>query len=84
MDEPLWDYVQHDDAVIGHLRANKRPKPVRRHLMERLRNPTGGSRAVYYYDWQQQLLFARVLRLRCWDAMTPAKRRTLDRLLVSR
>lgn len=81
VDESLWDYVQHDDAVIGHLRANKRPTPVRRHLIERLRNPTGGARAVYYYDWQQVLLFTRVLRLRCWAQMTPAKRRTLDRLL---
>jgi glycosyltransferase involved in cell wall biosynthesis len=81
LDEPLWDYVQHEGAVIGHLRANKRPKPVRRHLVERLRNPTGGSRTVYYYDWQQQLLFGRVLRLRCSSAMTPEKRRTLDRLL---
>jgi glycosyltransferase involved in cell wall biosynthesis len=81
LDEPLWDYVQHEAAVIGHLQANKRPKPVRRHLMERLRNPTGGSRVVYYYDWQQQLLFARVLRLRCAPKLTPAKRRTLDRLL---
>ena len=83
LDEPLWDYVQHDGAVIGHLRANKRPKPVRRHLLERLRNPTGGSRPVYYYDWQQQLLFGRVLRLRCSRAMTPDKRRTLDRLLTA-
>ncbi len=83
LNEPLWDYVQHDGAVIGHLRANKRPKPVRRHLLERLRNPTGGSRRVYYYDWQQQLLFGRVLRLRCSRAMTPDKRRTLDRLLTA-
>jgi glycosyltransferase involved in cell wall biosynthesis len=81
VDEALWDYVQHDAAVIGHSRANKRPRPIRRHLIERLRNPTGGSRAVYYYDWQQQLIFAEVLRLRCWDRMTAAKRRTLRRLL---
>jgi glycosyltransferase involved in cell wall biosynthesis len=82
VDEPLWDYVQHDRTVIGHLEANKKPRPIRRHLLERLRNPTGGSRAVYYFDWQQQLLFAEVLRLRCWPRMTPAKRRTL-RLLLS-
>jgi glycosyltransferase involved in cell wall biosynthesis len=81
VDEPLWDYVQHDSAVIGHSRANKRPRPIRRHLIERLRNPTGGSRAVYYYDWQQQLIFAEVLRLRCWARMTAAKRRTLRLLL---
>ena len=81
LDEPLYDYVQHGEAVIGHLGANKRPRPIRRHLMERLRNPTGGARAVYYYEWHQQLLFAEVLRLRCWAAMSPDKRRTLRRLL---
>ena len=81
VDEPLYDYVQHGDAVIGHSQANKRPRPIRSHLLERLRNPTGGSRVVYYYDWQQQLLFAEVLRLRCWERMAPSKRRTLRRLL---
>ena len=70
--------------MIGHSAANKRPRPIRRHLIERLRNPTGGSRAVYYYDWHQQLLFAEVLRLRCWERMAPAKRRTLRRLLARR
>jgi glycosyltransferase involved in cell wall biosynthesis len=81
LDEPLYDYVQHDTAVIGHLGANKRPRPIRRHLIDRLRTPTGGSRAVYYFDWHQQLLFCEVLRLRCWGRMTPQKRRILTRLL---
>jgi hypothetical protein len=75
--------VQHDATVIGHLRANKRPRPIRRHLIERFRNPTGGSRAVYYYDWQQQQLFAEILRLRCWHRMSPSKRRTLRLLLTA-
>jgi glycosyltransferase involved in cell wall biosynthesis len=83
VDEPLWDYVQHGDAVIGHSQSNKRPRPIRQHLIERLRNPTGGSRAVYYYDWQQQLISAEVLRLRCWDRMAAEKRRTLRRLLAA-
>jgi glycosyltransferase involved in cell wall biosynthesis len=83
VDEPLWDYVQHGSTVIGHSQANKRPRPIRRHVIERLRKPTGGSRAVYYYDWHQQLLFGEVLRLRCWDRMEPAKRRTLTRLLAA-
>jgi hypothetical protein len=81
LDEPLYDYVQHDTAVIGHLGANKRPRPIRRHLIDRLRRPTGGSRAVYYFDWHQQLLFCEVLRLRCWGRMAPRKRRILSRLL---
>ena len=81
IDEPLYDYVQHGGAVIGHLGANKRPRPIRRQLVERLRHPTGGARAVYYYDWHQQLLFCEVLRLRCWKRMTSQKRRILARLL---
>jgi glycosyltransferase involved in cell wall biosynthesis len=81
VDKPLYDYVQHHDAVIGHSMANKKPRPIRRHLVERLRNPTGGSRIVYFYDWHQQLLFAEVVRLRCWDRMTPAKQRVVRRLL---
>ncbi|HEY1237436.1 MAG TPA: glycosyltransferase [Solirubrobacterales bacterium] len=80
IDEPLYDYVQHGGAVIGHSRANKRPKRIRRHLVERLRNPTGAARAVYYYNWYQHLLFCEVLRLRCWDRMTSQKRRILARL----
>ena len=54
---------------------------MRQHLLERLRNPGDGSRVAYYYNWYQQLLFDEVLRLRCWDRMEPAKRRTLRRLL---
>ena len=81
IDEPLYDYVQRAGAVIGHATANRRPKPIRRHLIERLRNPGDGSRIAYYYNWYQQLLFAEVLRLRCWGRMEPAKRRTLRRLL---
>ncbi|HEX3562550.1 MAG TPA: glycosyltransferase [Solirubrobacterales bacterium] len=81
LDEPLYDYVQHGDAVIGHSMANKKPRTIRRHLIERLRNPTSGSRIVYFYDWHQELLFCEVLRLRCWPRMTAAKRRTLRRLL---
>ncbi len=59
LDEPLYDYVQHGDAVIGHSCANKRPRPIRQHLIERLRRPTGRLAGVYYYDWHQQLLFCR-------------------------
>jgi glycosyltransferase involved in cell wall biosynthesis len=81
LDEPLYDYVQHRGAVIGHSGANKRPRPIRRQLIDRLRKPTGGARAVYYYDWHQQLLFCEVLRLRCWDRMAPSKRRIVRRLL---
>jgi glycosyltransferase involved in cell wall biosynthesis len=81
VEEPLYDYVQHTGAVIGHSTANRRPRPIRQHLMDRLRRPGGGSRIVYYYNWYQQLLFAQVLRLRCWARMEPSKRRVVRHLL---
>ena len=83
IDEPLYDYVQHGDAVIGHDTANRKPGRIRKRLVARLRNPGDGSRVVYYYNWQQQLLFAEVLRLRCWDRMSRRKRRALTRLLAA-
>ena len=81
VEEPLWDYVQHGGVVIGHSGANRRPRPVRTQLRERLRNPGDGSRVVYYYDWYQLLLYAKVLKLRCWGRMSRSKRRTVKRLL---
>ena len=81
LDEPLYDYVQHERAVIGHSEANRKPRSPRKQLVERLRNPGDGSRRAYYYNWQQQLLSAEVLRARCRERMEPAKRRSLNRLL---
>ncbi len=81
VEDPLYDYVQHPGAVIGHSKANRRPAPVRERLRERLRNPGDGSRIVYFYNWTQQQLFAEVLRTRCWERMDPAKRRALNRFL---
>lgn len=81
IDDPLYDYVQHGGAVIGHSQANRKPRSPRKQLLERLRNPGPGSRRAYYFNWLQQLLSARVLELRCRDRMEPGKRRSLDRLL---
>jgi glycosyltransferase involved in cell wall biosynthesis len=81
VDAPLYDYTQHEGAVIGHTEANKPHRSFRTHLLERLRNPGDGSRIAYYYKWHQHLLFDEILRLRCWDVMSASKRRTLRRLL---
>ena len=78
---PLYDYVQHEGAVIGHTEANKPHRSLRTHLLDRLRNPGDGSRVAYYYKWHQHLLFDEILRLRCWEVMSRSKRRTLRRLL---
>jgi glycosyltransferase involved in cell wall biosynthesis len=83
VEDPLYDYVQHGTAVIGHSQANRKPKRARVHLMHRLTNPGQGSRIAYYFNWQQQRLTTEVLRMRCWDRMPRPKQRTLARLLTA-
>ena len=81
VDEPLYDYVQHEGAALGHAAANRGAKPIRERIRDRLRNPGDGSRVIYFYTWPQLQLFAQVLRARCGESMEPAKRKALDRFL---
>ena len=83
VDEPLWDYVQHADAVIGHSGANRPPLRLGRVLRERRRRGGKPAMAVYYYDWLQLRVLMEVLRLRCWPAMSEGKRRALTWLLAA-
>jgi glycosyltransferase involved in cell wall biosynthesis len=82
VDRPLYDYVQHRDAVIGHSVAN--PDSRRRGLGERVRRLRGDWRAVfggwcwkYFYGVCRVLLLARVLELRCGESLAPRKRRAV-------
>ncbi len=82
VDRPLYDYVQHGDAVIGHSVAN--PASKRRGLGERVRRLRGDWRAVfggwcwkYFYGVCRVLLLARVLELRCGDSLAGRKRRAV-------
>ena len=81
VDEPLYDYVQHGGAVIGHSEANRPPRSVPAYLRERMAGAGKRASAVYYHDWLQLLVFCEVLRLRCWPRMTEAKRRALTLVL---
>jgi glycosyltransferase involved in cell wall biosynthesis len=81
LERPLYDYVQHPGAVIGHATANRPPVPVRERLRERLRNPGKGSQIVFFYNWTQQQLFAEILRMRCGDRMEERKRRAVERFI---
>ena len=82
VDDTLYDYVQHEGAVIGHTQANRPPRSVPAYLRERLGGTGKRAAAIYYHDWLQLLVFCEVLRLRCWPRMTEPKRRAL-RLLLS-
>ena len=67
---PLYDYVQHGGATLGHAAANRMPgmrerlEAVRRDPRERIRL----WRMHYYVDACRLLQFTMILRLRCWRA----------------
>ena len=86
IDRPLYDYVQHSSAVLGHERAHAWAK--------RLRGPAAKARLFardpqfYYRHWQttyfseyiRAAVMARVLLMRCEPSLSPGKRRALRRL----
>jgi glycosyltransferase involved in cell wall biosynthesis len=82
VDRPLYDYVQHGNASLGHAAANQMPSLRerllhRRALSERVRM----WRLHYFVDVSRLLQFATVLQMRCSDRMSSSKRRALERFL---
>ena len=84
VDRPLYDYVQHGTASLGHATANRMPTlkdrlgALRsRGVRERVRK----WRMHYFVDIARLQQFATVLEMRCGERIAPAKRRELDRLL---
>ena len=82
--EPLYDYVQHADASLGHAAANQmvsmRDRILRRRpLADRVR----AWRMHYFADVWRLRQFATVLAIRCAAQMTPSKRRTLRRFIAA-
>ncbi len=75
VDRPLYDYVQHGDATLGHADANRmtglrdRLTSARRGPRERIRL----WRMHYFVDVCRLLQFATVLQLRCGDRMRRAQ-----------
>jgi GT2 family glycosyltransferase len=80
--EPLFDYVQHDEASLGHAAANQMTS-----LRERLAHPRGVRERVaqwrmhYFVDLCRLMQFATVLEMRCGTRMIRARRRELGRFL---
>ena len=83
VERPLYDYVQHGEAVLGHAEANRmtrlgdRLRGWRRPLRDRI----GLWRLTYFVDACRLLQFATILTLRCGPAMAPRKRRALWRFM---
>jgi glycosyltransferase involved in cell wall biosynthesis len=83
VEEPLYDYVQHRDAVLGHRAAN-RVVAFRERLGRLYANPRERVRLWrfhYFVDASRLTLLATVLELRCSGRMPLAKRRSLRRFL---
>ena len=84
LDRPLYDYVQHDAAVLGHAGATTVPgrgglAPLRRLL--RGERPAVGWRSLYFFEYCRLALFATVLLMRCGDRMGEGRRQELEGFL---
>ena len=86
--EPLYDYVQHADAVIGHAGANRGVvggSPLRR--LVALRGREGGRlrsewQRIYFAEYCRMRLQAQVLEWRLGARMAPAQRHALRLALL--
>jgi glycosyltransferase involved in cell wall biosynthesis len=91
VDQPLYDYVQHRGAYLGHLAANAYGdynrsllrRVVTRASRIRLRGGHMGWRIPYFNLYCRVAVSISILRLRCADRMAASKRRTLDRIADS-
>src|SRR5205814_4192590 len=83
VDRPVYDYVQHGEASLGHAAANTmtalrdRFGRLRRDPRERVRM----WRGHYFVDVCRLMQVATILHMRCGGRMAPAKRRALVRFL---
>ena len=86
VDRPLYDYVQHAEAVLGHEAIEARPHISRPQRLRRLaRDPAGALdrwREAYEDEWCRTVAFARELRDRCGGRLDPRDRRALDLVLA--
>jgi glycosyltransferase involved in cell wall biosynthesis len=85
VDRPLYDYVQHREASLGHAAANR--ITALRDRVGRLRNDPRERvrmwRMHYFVDVARLQQFATILQLRCGDRMAPEKHQALDRFLAA-
>ncbi len=86
VDRPLYDYVQHTSAQIGHAAANAgAPRGARAHaararnVLSNPRRTFASWRGIYFFDVCRIALFATVLELRAGARIAPGKRRALRR-----
>ncbi len=79
VDRPLYDYTQHDAAVLGHAAANRHTAMGDRAAKrgEDPRQRVRRWRMHFFVDNCRLSQYSTVIELRCGDRMTAAKRRAL-------
>lgn len=86
IDRPLYDYVQHRGAQLGHARANRAISRSDRRTEAGATGPGPplrrrpfypGWRGAYFRDYRRLCHLALVLNMRCGAGMTPTQRRAL-------
>ena len=86
VDRPLYDYVQHGEASLGHAAANRTTSLMQRVRIVRKRSRRHRVRLWrmhYFVDYMRLLEVATVLEMRCGDRMSSPKRRVLRRFVRS-
>ena len=87
VDRPLYDYVQHGSAVLGHDAANagisSGKKPSRKLSIGAVRQYFSGWRSAYFYAYLRLSVLSQVLLVRCGKVMGSRKRRTLKRYIAA-
>ena len=81
VERPLYDYVQHGGAVLGHAGANWMP-PLRDRLRWLQRDPRERIRSWrlhYFVDCWRLMQFIAILDMRCGERIGRAGRRRLNR-----
>jgi glycosyltransferase involved in cell wall biosynthesis len=84
VNRPLYDYVQHGHAALGHAQANQ--IFTLRQRLGRLRTPARerirAYRGRYFVDLVRLMAFASILEMRCGPEMAKGQRRELARFLA--
>ncbi len=85
VDRPLYDYVQHGDAVLGHDAANAglMSQGWQRLDPRRWREILGGWGSAYFDVFLRLKGLAQIVLERCGDAIGSDRRRTLERFIRS-
>jgi glycosyltransferase involved in cell wall biosynthesis len=88
VDRPLYEYVQHEGAALGHVAATAGVTRNPRVLLARLRRGewsrlTSGSRVAYFHAYCRLRLLAEVLLSRCGRRMKRGSRAMLQRVIRS-